>query len=210
MNKKEQLQQVVEIKKWPLNEQQIDHLIDYIERIQKWGKVYNLTAVLDDQGALVKHVLDCLSVAMLLADEKPKTIIDVGSGGGLPGLIWALACPYWQIKCVDAVAKKAAFVQHVIHEMPALKQNLTVQHGRIEHIEGQYDWVISRAFASLKDFVSCSRHLLSPSSYWLAMKGKVPDKEIQELPSFATVFHVEPVKVPYLLEERCLVWLKPA
>jgi len=193
-----------------LSELQVDQLTRYLHMMAQWGRVYNLTAILDPQAMLTHHVLDSLAVvphldAHLNSAPSPQ-IIDAGSGAGLPGVVLAVTRPLWQITCVDAVAKKAAFVQQVAATLRVA--NLTGVHSRAEALRLKADVVASRAFASLVDFVACTGHLLKPSGVWLAMKGQEPRGEIEALPSDTEVFHVEPLTVPALQAERCLVWMR--
>jgi 16S rRNA (guanine527-N7)-methyltransferase len=135
-------------------------------------------------------------------------VLDVGSGGGLPGVVLALMRPALDVTCVDAVGKKAAFVRQVAGALAL--PNLHAVHGRVEALRAPpFELVTSRAFASLADFVRLTRPLLAPGGSWLAMKGKLPADEIAALPADVTVFHVEPIGVPGLDAERCLVWIKP-
>lgn len=198
-----------------LAEQQVRQLLDFLALLQKWNKVYNLTAVRDPQEMLTHHLLDSLAAVAPLRRHTaqaglaaPVRLLDVGSGGGLPGVVFAICCPHVDVTCVDAVAKKAAFVQQVSAQLPLA--NLHGMHARVQDLAGPYDVVCSRAFASLADFTAWSRHLLAPQAVWLAMKGRRPDDEIAALPADVRVFHVEPLAVPGLAAERCLVWLRPA
>ena len=184
-------------------------LLDYLALMGKWTRVYNLTAVRDPEDMLTQHVLDSLSVLpALLAHTRgqPTRVLDVGSGGGLPGVVLAICRPELDVSCVDAVAKKAAFVQQVAATLKL--PNLKGLHARVETLTEPYDVVCSRAFASLKDFTSWSRTGLASHGIWLAMKGKHPDAELAELPKDVQVFHVEPLKVPGLDAERCIVWMR--
>jgi 16S rRNA (guanine527-N7)-methyltransferase len=132
---------------------------------------------------------------------------DVGSGAGLPGVVIAILDPAADVRCVDAVGKKVAFVQQVAGEL-ALR-NLRAVHARVEAVHEQADVVASRAFAPLDRFVAGTRHLLAPGGVWMAMKGRRPEAELRALPGSIEVFHVEPLHVPDLGEERCLVWMRP-
>lgn len=191
-------------------------LLDYLGLIQKWTKVYNLTAVRDPQEMLSHHLLDSLAVVAPLrrhlaglaggVGQGAGRLLDVGSGAGLPGVVLAICCPELQVDCVDTVGKKAAFIQQVA---AALKlPNLRGLHDRVERLAGPYDVVCSRAFASLVDFVSWSAGALGEGAVWMAMKGKHPADEMAALPPEVAVFHVEPLTVPGLDAERCIVWLK--
>jgi 16S rRNA (guanine527-N7)-methyltransferase len=191
-----------------LSDGQIGKLLSYVDLIGKWNKVYNLTAVRDPVEMLSHHVLDSLSVVQPLRRQlqgRAASVLDVGAGAGLPGVVLALCCPELQVDCVDTVAKKAAFVQQAAVTLGL--PNLRGLHARVETLTKPYDVVTSRAFASLADFVKWSAAALAPTGCWLAMKGKRPDAELAALPSFAHVFHVEQLDVPFLDAERCIVWI---
>jgi 16S rRNA (guanine527-N7)-methyltransferase len=190
-------------------------LLGYMALIQKWNKVYNLTALRNPDEILTHHLLDSLSAIAPLARELERmqkgfldgpTLLDVGSGGGLPGVVIAICCPHVKVTCVDAVSKKSAFVQQVAASLKL--PNLKGVHARVENLTGPFDVVCSRAFASLPDFVSWSVNALSDQGVWMAMKGKRPNEEVAALPPFASLFHVEPLQVPGLDAERCMVWMK--
>ena len=186
-------------------------LLDYMALIQKWNKVYNLTALRDPQEILSHHVLDSLSaVAPLMREARlfgeAFSFLDVGSGGGLPGVVIAICCPNVSVTCVDAVSKKAAFVQQVAASLSL--GNLRGVHARVETLTGPFDVIGSRAFASLPDFVNWSSGALAPNGIWMAMKGKLPEEEIAALPPISQLFHVEQLHVPGLNAERCMVWMK--
>jgi 16S rRNA (guanine527-N7)-methyltransferase len=204
-----------------LSEAQITQLLEFIALLQKWNKVYNLTSVRDPAEMVTHHLLDSLAAVAPLrrhlatvvqGDISPRQsaslrLLDVGSGGGLPGVVFAICCPQLDVSCVDTVAKKAAFIQQAA---VALKlRNLHGIHARVESLVGPFDVVSCRAFASLADFTTWSRAALGPGAVWLAMKGKHPADEIAALPAEVQVFHVEPLTVPNLDAERCIVWLRP-
>lgn len=194
-----------------LGDAQVGQLLAYAELLQKWGRVYNLTALRDPAEVLSHHLLDSLAVIgpmRRMCQPLPASLLDVGSGAGLPGVAIAIACPEVAVDCVDAVAKKAAFVQQAAATLRV--PNLRGLHSRVEKLGGSYGLVTSRAFASLKDFVQLTGHALSPTGMWMAMKGKRPDSEIAELPPTAELFHVEQLQVPGLDAERCLLWLRRA
>jgi len=132
----------------------------------------------------------------------------VGSGAGLPGVVIAIACPHIQVTCIDAVSKKAAFVQQVAASLGLV--HLRGLHQRIEQLDAPHDLVCSRAFASLADFVQGSANALAPGGVWLALKGKTPTEEMSALGPDVDVFHVEQLQVPGLDAQRCLVWMRPA
>jgi len=189
----------------------LDRLLAYLDLLQKWNQAYNLSAVRDPQQMVYQHLMDCLAVIPSLdrhlrgADAR---VLDVGSGAGLPGVVWAMTRPNWAVCCVDAVAKKASFVRQVAAELTL--RNLQSEHARVEQLRlPAFDLVVSRAFASLVDFTGATRKHLSPGGCWLAMKGKVPDDEIAALPADVALFHVEPLQVPGLDAQRCLVWMRP-
>ena len=190
-------------------------LLSYMALIQKWNKVYNLTALRSPQEILTHHLLDSLSSIAPLCRYLAKNaksidskieLLDVGSGGGLPGVVIAICCPNVSVTCVDTVSKKAAFVQQVAASLKL--SNLRGVHARVESLTGPFDVICSRAFASLPDFVNWSAGALSNEGVWMAMKGKLPDPEMAVLPSFAEVFHVEQLQVPGLAADRCMVWMK--
>jgi len=192
-----------------LSDSQIGQLLDYLGLIQKWTRVYNLTALRTPAEILTHHLLDSLAVVAPLdrvISERPATLLDVGSGAGLPGAVIAIASPRVRVDCVDTVAKKAAFIQQVAATLRL--PNLRGIHARVEQLTGGYDVITSRAFASLHDFVVLSEAVLNPSGCWLALKGKYPEDEISALPTSVEVFHVEQLRVPGLDAERCLIWLR--
>lgn len=201
-----------------MSDPQIDALMTYLDLLQKWNKVYNLTAVRDPVEMMTHHLLDSLAAIEPLVrqvGERTVQLLDVGSGGGLPGVVIAVACPWINVTCVDTVAKKAAFIQQVAATLKL--PNLRGLHARVESLNalsGQgFDVVCSRAFASLVDFVNWSRGSLYPGAVWMAMKGKHPEEELATLAAEAPgveVFHVEQLRVPGLEAERCIVWMRPA
>ncbi len=196
-----------------LDDGQVAALLDYMDLIQKWTRVYNLTAVRDPQEMLTHHLLDSLAVivpmhrqlAALGAGESLR-VLDVGAGAGLPGVVLAICCPALTVHCVDTVAKKAAFVQQVAVSLKL--PHLRGIHARVESLTEPYDLVCSRAFASLVDFTTWSSAALAPQGVWMAMKGKDPQAEIDALGANVQVFHVEPLHVPGLDADRCLVWAR--
>jgi 16S rRNA (guanine527-N7)-methyltransferase len=196
-----------------LSPQQEQTLLDYVGWIAKWNRVYNLTAVRDPHDMLVQHILDSLTVLPALRRHQTQAklhsikVLDVGAGAGLPGVVLAIACPDVKVACVDTVAKKALFIEQVAAALRL--PNLRGIHARVENLQEAYDVVTSRAFASLADFTQWSANSLAPHGVWMAMKGKHPEAELAELPGKVEVFHVEPLNVPGLDAERCLIWLRP-
>jgi 16S rRNA (guanine527-N7)-methyltransferase len=198
-----------------LDDAQVQRLLDYLDLIQKWTKVYNLTAVRDPAEMLTHHLLDSLAVIQPLRRQlqanglvatKPVRLLDVGSGAGLPGIVIAICCPEITVHCVDTVAKKAAFIQQVAVSLKL--PNLRGLHARVESLTEPYDVVSSRAFASLVDFTNWSGGALAGQGVWMALKGKHPADELAALPSSVEVFHVEQLRVPGLDAERCIVWMR--
>jgi 16S rRNA (guanine527-N7)-methyltransferase len=193
-----------------LTNTQFEQLLGYLALIQKWNKVYNLTAVRDPQEMLTHHLLDSLTAVAPLVRHtqgQPAKVLDVGSGGGLPGIVLAICRPELDVSCVDTVGKKAAFIQQVAATLKL--PNLRGIHARVETLSGPFDVICCRAFASLPDFVNWSRNALAEQGVWMAMKGKHPQAEIEGLPADVQVFHVEPLAVPGLDVERCMVWMRP-
>jgi 16S rRNA (guanine527-N7)-methyltransferase len=217
-----------------LTEGQQRQLLAYMDLIGKWTKVYNLTAVRDANEMLTHHLLDSLAVIAPLRRELAKltllgeslatapagseghgatklaqakfSLLDVGAGAGLPGIVIAIACPDVSVTCVDTVAKKAAFIQQVAVTLRL--PNLKGLHARVESLIQPYDVVCSRAFASLIDFTVWSKSALADHGVWMAMKGKHPDQELAVLPESVKVFHVEQLQVPGLEAERCIIWMR--
>ncbi len=199
-----------------LSADQQTQLLAYMDLIAKWTKVYNLTAVRDANEMLTHHLLDSLAVIAPLRRELAKlvlpegqtqlSLLDVGAGAGLPGIVIAITCPEVSVTCVDTVAKKAAFIQQVAATLKL--PNLKGLHARVESLTQPYDVVCSRAFASLVDFTTWSQSALAGHGVWMAMKGKHPDQELAVLPESVKVFHVEQLQVPGLDAERCIIWMR--
>ncbi|MGW8308606.1 MAG: 16S rRNA (guanine(527)-N(7))-methyltransferase RsmG [Achromobacter pulmonis] len=189
-------------------------LFDYLAQMQRWNRTYNLTAIRDPQQMLVQHLFDSLAAvgpfsAALGAPGTPAKVYDVGSGGGLPGVVLAIMRPEWSVTCVDAVEKKTAFVRQMsgVLALP----NLQARHARIETLEpAGCNIVTSRAFASLEDFAMLAGRHVGNDGTLIAMKGKVPDEEIQALHAHGQwqVDHIQPLQVPELQAERCLIWMR--
>lgn len=178
-------------------------LLAFRDLLLKWNKVYNLTALRDPEQAISHHLLDSLAILPHVGDG---ALLDVGSGGGLPGIPLAIARPALSVSMVDTVQKKATFLQQAAIQL-GLK-NVTAHHARVEELPGQYAQISSRAFAELKLFTDLTRHLLAPGGRWLAMKGVRPDGEIAALPADIVVEHIVPLHVPGLDAERHLIILK--
>lgn len=152
-------------------------LLSYVALLAKWNKVYNLTAVRDPVEMVTLHLLDSLSV---LPYVKCKSLLDVGSGGGLPGIVLAICLPELQVTTIDTVQKKAIFMRQVKGELGL--DNLQVVNARVEEFEAApFEVVISRAFSELNLFMALTQHLLAEGGYWFAMKGVSPSHELEAL-----------------------------
>jgi len=197
---------------------QADLLLGYLDLLHRWNRVYNLTALRDPAEMFSHHLMDCLAVLPPLdrwcvqqhvAMGDTVRVLDVGSGGGLPGVVLAAWKPAWQVDCVDTVVKKVSFIRQVAAELGL--RHLQGLHARVEALPpvgGGYQIITSRAFASLLDFTNFTRHLLADGGVWMAMKGKKPVEELASLPADVEVFHVEQLQVPGLEAQRCLVWMR--
>ena len=197
-----------------LSNAQVQGLLDYQNLIGNWNKVYNLTAVRDPAEMLTHHLLDSLAAVAPLQKHLQNRgltnarVLDVGAGAGLPGVVLAICCPTLAVTCVDTVGKKAAFIKHVALALGL--PNLIGLHARVETITQPFDVICSRAFASLADFTGWSQAALAPGGAWMALKGKHPAEELAMLPPNVAMFHVEPLTVPGLAAERCIIWLQKA
>lgn len=179
-------------------------LIDYLALLQKWNKVYNLTAIRQPEQMVSNHLLDSLAVVPYLW---PKRWLDVGCGAGLPGIVLAIVRPEWSFTLLDSNSKKTSFVQQASIELGL--NNVEVFCGRIEdfQVEQKFDGIISRAFAETIDFIGLTRNLLAESGRWAAMKG-APAEELKRLPEEFQVEKIIPLQIPELNAARCLVVLK--
>lgn len=190
-----------------LSDSQFAQMERYLVLLQKWNRTYNLTAVRDAMRMVNYHVLDSLSIVSFLGDG-PR-VLDVGSGGGMPGIPIAVVCPERQVVLLDANDKKTTFLRQVVIELNL--ENVMVVTSRVEcyQVVDRFDCITSRAFAELAKFVSLTRPLLVPNGHWLAMKGSYPHEEIALLPPDTKVVEVARVNVPGLLAERHLVRICP-
>ncbi|MEJ5127369.1 16S rRNA (guanine(527)-N(7))-methyltransferase RsmG [Comamonas sp. MYb21] len=195
-----------------LSDEQIAQLMAFLDLLQKWNKVYNLTSVRDPQEMLTHHLLDSLAAVPPLVRHlegaglpAPK-LLDVGSGGGLPAVVFAICLPQLDVSCVDTVGKKVAFIQQAAAALRL--RNLHGIQSRVEQLSQQYDVVSCRAFAALQDFTAWSAQTLKADGIWLAMKAKRPDDELALLPASVQVLNIEPLQVPGLGAERCIVWMQ--
>jgi 16S rRNA (guanine527-N7)-methyltransferase len=180
-------------------------LLDYIALIEKWNRVYNLTAIREPEKMVSHHLLDCLAVAPHL---RAKRLLDVGSGAGLPGIPLALANPDAHVTLLDSNHKKAAFLNQAVIELKL--KNAEICSDRVESWQTQesFDVIISRAFSDMGEFVSITRHLLAPGGMFAAMKGLHPYEEIDKLPPGCKVQQVLPLAIPGLEGARHLVLIR--
>jgi len=180
-------------------------LLAYLALLDKWNRVYNLTAVRDTGRMVSHHLLDSLAAVPYFEGD---TVLDVGSGGGLPGIPLAIARPELQVTLIDSIAKKTAFLLQAKTELGL--DNLTVVTGRVEDYRPQtgFDIITSRAFSDLREFATLTRHLLNPGGRWLAMKGLMPHEEIVMLPDWARVSANIALAVPGLEASRHLIVLE--
>lgn len=186
-----------------LDNTKVDKLVQYIGLLGKWNRIYNLTAIRDTEQMLTHHLLDSLSVIPWVSNC--KHLLDVGSGGGLPGLIIAIVCPDIAVEMIDIVSKKTAFIRQAAIEMGLT--NVTVHTGRVEELstDSPFDGIISRAFSSIPDFVALTSHLLGAKGRYYAMKGLIPEDEISNLDRQWTTAKIVPLAVPQLDAQRHLV-----
>ena len=182
-----------------------EKLLAYLALMDKWNRVYNLTALRNPGEWVTHHLLDSLAV---MPHMRGPVVVDVGSGAGLPGLVLAIVRPDWQVISIEAVDKKAAFQRQVAAELALA--NFKMEGGRVESVvlDGGADTIVSRAFSNLADFVNLTRHLLKPGGRWAAMKGKKPEEEIVRLPADVGVMGIVPLNVPGLSAERCVVLME--
>ena len=182
-----------------VTESQLDLLLAFVSLIEKWNKAYNLTAIRNREEMLHLHILDSLAILPFISGHK---IIDVGTGAGLPGIPLAILMPDVQFTLVDSNSKKTRFVQQATLELHL--KNVDVVHGRVESLghEGEYDAVLSRAFASLEDIMNLTEYLLQPEGVLIAMKGQKPESELKKIDR---TYSVNPIVVPGVNAERCVV-----
>ena len=188
-----------------LNPAQIEQLLDYLALLVKWNAVYNLTSVRDPVQMVTMHLLD--SLAAVPAFVGASRVLDVGAGGGLPGIVLAIALPSVKVALIDTVHKKTAFLTQVKAELGLA--NVTVHTARVEQLQvpHKFDVITSRAFADLSDFVNWSGHLLAEGGQFIALKGVAPVDEQQRLPAQWAVRELRQLKVPGMDAERHLIFI---
>ncbi|MDO5666869.1 MAG: 16S rRNA (guanine(527)-N(7))-methyltransferase RsmG [Alcaligenaceae bacterium] len=206
------LSQAAEKMHLTLDDKQKQDILLYLELIQKWNKTYNITAIKNAEQILIQHIFDSLSVIPALQKKidstTERTVLDVGSGGGLPGVIIAICCPQWHVTCIDAVEKKTSFITMVAGRLGL--ENLRSKHVRIEdYVSAEADLVISRAFASLSDFANWSGHTVNEHGFLAAMKGHYLEDEVSELQQNSDwcLSSWQKIEVPDMDAERCLIWM---
>ncbi len=191
-----------------LNQQQHEQLLDYLALLFKWNAVYNLTSVRDPMQMMTHHVLDSLAAVASFAGA--HNVLDVGAGGGLPGMVLAISRPSMKVAMIDTVHKKTAFLTQVKAELQLA--NVTVYTKKVQELEvaAKFDVITSRAFADLSDFVNWSGHLLAEGGQFIALKGTAPPEEQERLPAAWKVTELRPLQVPGLQAERHLVFIQRA
>ncbi|WP_293276047.1 16S rRNA (guanine(527)-N(7))-methyltransferase RsmG [Neisseria sp. oral taxon 014] len=205
MDNRQKLQSGLKEMGFDLSGEQQDKLLAYVEMLKKWNKTYNLTALRDESQIISHHLLDSLTLPPYL--EGAQTMLDVGSGGGQPGIPAAVCRPDLQITLLDANTKKTSFLQQAAIELEL--KNVRVVSGRVEAVQGlRADVITSRAFAELADFVNWTAHLLQDGGCWAAMKGVYPAAEIDRLPDSVCIERVDKIRVPQLNAERHMVILR--
>jgi 16S rRNA (guanine527-N7)-methyltransferase len=190
-----------------LSPEQCAQLEHFVRLLLRWNRIHNLTAITRDDDVLTHHLLDSLSLVSELRRAPSLSILDAGAGAGLPGIPLAVALPEHRFTLIDAVAKKCAFMTQARVELAL--SNVEILHRRLEHLHGvHFDVIVSRALGSLATFTSLTRHLLAPGGRWIAMKGVLPEHELQALPPDVSVARTVTLRVPQLDEARQLVVLQ--
>ena len=188
-----------------LDDAAIGQLLDYVELLQRWNAAYNLTAVRDPAEMVTRHLLDSLAI---LPHVHGATLADLGSGAGLPGIPLAIAAPEREILLVDSNGKKARFLREAVRKLGLT--HTRVAESRVENVEGTFECITARAFASLGEMLARGGHLLATDGRWLALKGRYPQDELAALPEGFRVEEIVALRVPGLDAERHLVVLRRA
>lgn len=186
---------------------QRDQLLGYVHLLDKWNKVYNLTAIREPDRMVPMHILDSLSIVPHLGDV--RSIVDIGSGAGLPGIPLAICLPQVKVTMIDTVAKKTAFIRQAIGELALNNAEAITSRVEAYRPDNTFDRVVSRALSELKDFIECAKHLCTPGGAMLAMKGVYPHDELERLPAGFAATAVLPLTVPKLAGSRHLVIIQP-
>lgn len=193
-----------------LSDRQADQLVTYVDLLERWNATYNLTAIREPRRIVTHHLADCFAAVAPLrreARELPSpSVLDVGSGAGLPGIIFGVMNPQWRVTCIDSVGKKAAFIRQAAADL-GLTQ-VEALHARVESTDRTHDIIVARAFSSVANLISTTEHALAGGGFWLAMKGRRPNDELEALDPSKWTFHVEQIDVPSISAERCLVWIR--
>ncbi len=194
-----------------LSEAQIEQLLRYTRELEKWNKTYNLTAVRDIEAMMKRHVLDALSVVSSVGKLAPTTLADIGTGGGIPGVILAIVFPELRVYLVESIGKKCRFLRHVVTVL-GLSERVEVVQQRVEawQIEAPLSIVICRAFTSLENFTTITHHLGDENTLWLAMKADNTESEAERLPSNFSITNDEALVVPFEAAGRHLLTLRKA
>jgi len=192
--------------KLDVSQAQQDKLLDYLALMNKWNSVYNLTSLRDPMQMVTHHLLD--SLAAVPAFVGASNVLDVGAGGGLPGIVLAICRPDMKVSMIDTVHKKTAFLKQVKAELELA--NVTVHTMKVQDLEvsDKFDVITSRAFADLSDFLEWSGHLLAEGGKFIALKGTAPAEEQERVPSEWKVTGLQPLQVPRLGAERHLVFVE--
>ena len=180
----------------------VSRLLDYLTLLERWNAAYNLTAVREPAEMVTRHLLDSLAI---LPFVQGRTLADLGTGPGLPGIVLAIAAPGREVLLVDSNGKKVRFLREAIRSLKL--EGVRAEQARVEDIGGQFDCITARAFASLADMLVWGGHLLAPQGTWLAMKGKLPDDELAGIPDGFVVRATHELQVPGLPAERHLLVL---
>ncbi|HMK14505.1 MAG TPA: 16S rRNA (guanine(527)-N(7))-methyltransferase RsmG [Burkholderiales bacterium] len=205
MNLASELQQGITALKLKISPRDRQRLLDYLALLQKWNKVYNLTAMREPEKMVSHHLLDSLAVVPHITAHH---ILDVGSGAGLPGIPMAIARGEWRVTLLDSNHKKAAFLKQAAIELKLSNVNVCCERVEVWQPEQKFDLIISRAFSDLPEFVALSKHLLTESGRFAAMKGIYPHEEIAQLPDGYHLERVIPLKIPGHKVQRHLVMVK--
>lgn len=186
-----------------LPEAAIERLLAFVQMLARWNATYNLSAVRDTDEMVTRHLLDSLAALPYLRGD---SLVDLGSGGGLPGIPFAIAAPSRAVTLVDSNGKKTRFLRAAVRDLKL--DNVRVLESRVEAVDGVYDCVSSRAFASLADMLGWGGRLLAPDGVWLALKGRFPQEELAGIPAGFEVDRIAPLRVPGLDAERHVVVIK--